>query len=390
MKKYFFYFIFFKLVLTIPTFAQTVDIPDASFKNILIFRGVDKNNDNQIQVSEALAIKSLDVNNCVISDLTGIEAFVNLRFLDCSNNSLTSLDLSHNTALDTLFCVSNLLKSLKLDKCIVLTLLNCSNNPLTDLNVNENTVLKLLSFESCKLSSIDLSQNKTLLELYCPNNSLTNLNVSNNTTLITLSCFSNQLKGLDVSQNIKLKLLDCGSNSLNSLTVENNVELTTLICDFNSITNLNVSNNIVLTKLYCNNNMLNDLDVRMNIVLKNLRCEGNPDLATICVNNINYAASNFTKNISAKWSESCDVNGLYDSESTQKTSFNPNPSLSGFFNIQSDIDIKYLIITDMEQRIVLNESNTEDVIDLSSSPRGVYFVQIHSSKGVSVQRLIVE
>ena len=75
--------------------AQIVNIPDANFKNALVNTlcvdtdnnnvgdaDVDTNNDGEIQVSEALAVIALDVFSNNISDLTGIESFANLQWLD--------------------------------------------------------------------------------------------------------------------------------------------------------------------------------------------------------------------------------------------------------------------------------------------------------------------
>mgnify|MGYP000016100029 CR=1 FL=1 len=136
------------LIVTGITNAQIVDIPDANFKNKLIALGVDTNIDGEIQESEAMAITSLDVSSSTISDLTGIEAFENLEFLDCGGNLLSTLDVSNNIALATLYCYNN-----------DLTLLDCNNNSnLTELiltnNLNLTTVfLKNGSDESSNMGT---------------------------------------------------------------------------------------------------------------------------------------------------------------------------------------------------------------------------------------------
>ena len=61
--------------------AQNVNIPDANFKNALISAGVDTNEDGEISYAEAEAITYLDVSSKNISDMTGIEAFINLDTL---------------------------------------------------------------------------------------------------------------------------------------------------------------------------------------------------------------------------------------------------------------------------------------------------------------------
>lgn len=76
-----------------------VKIDDPSFLNALIRIGVDINGDSIISYYEADKITSLKVNSENISDMTGIEAFVNLDTLLCYNNQLNSLDLSGNSRL---------------------------------------------------------------------------------------------------------------------------------------------------------------------------------------------------------------------------------------------------------------------------------------------------
>lgn len=91
-----------------------VTIPDDNFLNALIELGVDTNGDGIISPAEAEAITFLNVSHKSISDMTGIEAFVNLDSLDCWNNHLTTLDVSNCTALEFLYCIANQLTSLNI------------------------------------------------------------------------------------------------------------------------------------------------------------------------------------------------------------------------------------------------------------------------------------
>ena len=78
--------------------AQIVNIPDANFKNALLNYNppIDTNGDGEIQVSEAEAVNELILYDKNIADLTGIEAFINISWLDCRKNLLTELDVSQN------------------------------------------------------------------------------------------------------------------------------------------------------------------------------------------------------------------------------------------------------------------------------------------------------
>jgi Leucine-rich repeat (LRR) protein len=65
-------------------------------------KGVDTDGNGKINSDEAEEITVLDVSDLNISDLTGIEAFINLIDLRCWSNQLIHLDVSNNTSLRTL------------------------------------------------------------------------------------------------------------------------------------------------------------------------------------------------------------------------------------------------------------------------------------------------
>ena len=89
--------------------AQTVNIPDEYLKSLLLNYSpvIDTNNDNEIQVSEALQVTELDVQfqsswAPTISDATGLEAFINLTNLNLRGNVLTDIDLTSLVNLEVL------------------------------------------------------------------------------------------------------------------------------------------------------------------------------------------------------------------------------------------------------------------------------------------------
>ena len=174
-------------------YAQNVYIPDATFKASLVYDNtINTNGDAEIQVSEAAAFTgTINVYYLTISNLTGIEAFVNITNLDCSHNSLSTLDVLANTALIDLYCYIYSLSTLDVSANTALTNLSCYYNQLTSLNVSANTALTTL---------------------YCYNNSLSTLDVSANTALTTLNCYNNQLTSLNVSANTALTTSYCGYN----------------------------------------------------------------------------------------------------------------------------------------------------------------------------------
>jgi Leucine-rich repeat (LRR) protein len=74
--------------------------------------------------SKTIKIYPTDANG----DLDG-----ELTLLECSNNSLTSLNVSGLTALEILLCINNSLTSLNVSGLTLLTSLSCNDNSLTSL-----------------------------------------------------------------------------------------------------------------------------------------------------------------------------------------------------------------------------------------------------------------
>jgi hypothetical protein len=174
--------------------AQIVNIPDANFKARLIVMGIDTNLDGEIQQSEAAAVGdsfggadyTMTLQNINISDLTGIEAFVNLRKLFCDNNNLTSLNITSLTHLKWLNCEHNLLTSLDMSSFHELETLTCRDNPLTSLNLTGLYSLTSISCAGTNLTDIDLSSTSVANAsiAYSPN--LVSLNLKNGVNATSL------------------------------------------------------------------------------------------------------------------------------------------------------------------------------------------------------------
>jgi hypothetical protein len=254
--------------------AQNVNIPDGNFKNALISAGVDKNGDSLISYTECEAVKKLDVNSKSISDLTGIEAFVNLDTLDCGDNELTSLDVSGCVALKYLSCYWNQLTSLDVSKNTKLTGLSCWQNQLNNLDVSGCILLTGLLCHINQLTKLDVSACTALTELVCWGNPLADLDVSKNTALSDLKC-GDSLTSLDLSNNTALRLLQCNCKKLTSLDVSNNILLEWLECPGGQLTSLSIPKNSALKNIDCRDNQLTSLDVSGNDSLKYLNCELN-------------------------------------------------------------------------------------------------------------------
>ncbi len=177
-------------------------VPDDNFELALINLGYDKLPlDNYVPTKNIDKIIRLSVSKNKISDLTGIEGFVALQFLECSFNNLTSLDLSKNKNLTHMCCHNNYLENLNVSENYNLLYLNCDCNRLKYINVKNNNLLAHLSCNNNDIKNIDVSRNKSLTCLYCNRNNLINLDLSNNINLTHMHCLYNlKLKCIKVSR----------------------------------------------------------------------------------------------------------------------------------------------------------------------------------------------
>ncbi len=194
-----------------------------------------------------------------VTDLTGLQFFPALRNFNCSSNQITSIDLSHNTALEVLRCSGNPLTNLDLSHNTALKRLNCNACQLTNLDVSHNTALDTLHCKINHLSSLDVSNNVALERFDCSENQLIHLNVTGATPLRFLLCSENQLSSLDLSQNTALKSLTCDTNHLTVLDLSNNTIMAGVWCSYNRLTNIVISESGAISFLDCSNNHLTSL-----------------------------------------------------------------------------------------------------------------------------------
>ena len=85
------------------------NFPDKDFRELLLEKeaNIDRNQDGKLSTWEIALVQDIDVYDMEIADLTGIEYFTELKYLDCAGNHLTSLDLSRNTKLAELDAENN-------------------------------------------------------------------------------------------------------------------------------------------------------------------------------------------------------------------------------------------------------------------------------------------
>jgi len=120
-----------------------------------------------------------------------VNFFLQESFFYCSSSKLAKLDVSCNTALDSLDCHNNQLTKLDVSCNTALDSLCCDDNQLTALDVSRNTALKVLTCHNNQLETLDVSFNKDLQYFRCSNNQLTTLDLSCNTALVYLDAIGN-------------------------------------------------------------------------------------------------------------------------------------------------------------------------------------------------------
>lgn len=177
-----------------------VNIPDANFKAALLANAsINTLDDGEITFEEAEAFTGhINVTTKGIDDMTGLEAFINITNLSCSNNQLTDLDVSQNTKLTALTSTNNAFTSLDVSSLSELTTLFLGSNDLTSLDVSQNTKLVFLEVQNNPIAELDLSNNPQLRRIRAYNTSLTTLDLSANTAIDDIRLENNSLESLDL------------------------------------------------------------------------------------------------------------------------------------------------------------------------------------------------
>ena len=280
---------------------------------------INSNGDDEIQISEAEAItQSLTGEGLEISDLTGIEAFINITGLNVRNNNLTTVDVSKNTKLTWLSIDQNQLTSLDVSSLPSLEALYAGENKLSSMDVSNNLLLKKLWLNINELTAIDISSNTILEELeldwnfdlasvdftnnlqlkrihlwqtaistidvsklidlerlYVSETNLTSINLSKNTKLYDFRSNSNTISSFDFSKNTELERIDIRDCDVRNLDVSKNTKLKQLWLDENVLTGINVSKNPLLEELILSHNNIVNIDINKNQNLTKLMLDDN-------------------------------------------------------------------------------------------------------------------
>lgn len=158
--------------------------------------GTQKKYDDILTDSELASIKEIDSGDVqgdtsdLLKSAKGIEKLTGLTKLDLSNNTLTEIDLSHNTKLTQVNLSDNALSSITFGKNDNLSSLNLSNNYLNSIDISN---LK-------SLSSLNLEYNPVFLDIILKEGE--SFSITDNITLpsgtdVTYSVGNNSVATLD-------------------------------------------------------------------------------------------------------------------------------------------------------------------------------------------------
>lgn len=243
------------------------NFPDPNFRNYI--KTYKAGGRDVLTVEERSKVEIININKKDISSLKGIEAFPNLKELNCENNSIQKLDLRQNPMLRKLICNTNQLTQLDLSKNPKIYHLICSGNQLKQLDVSHLKDLVTLDCSHNDLERLDVKNSKSLVALNCSWNRLTELDadVTHKPSLERVECQNNQLTTLILGENKGLKKLNCAHNQLTQLNLDNMSALEELNCFDNQLTVLDVSDSPKLTKLWLGDNHLTSLNLDNNLNL---------------------------------------------------------------------------------------------------------------------------
>jgi hypothetical protein len=174
------------LGITVQMRADNVNIPDATFKSLLVAK-YDTNKDGNVSAEEAEAVTgTIDVSfKYKIASVKGIEAFRNITGFKCQSNNITGvLDLTNNPKITVLKCSDNKrISKIVLPENSLVTEIECHGiDALTEIDVSRAPKLStLICYDCIHLTSLDVTKNTQLKHLLCYNCGLDLINLLYNT-----------------------------------------------------------------------------------------------------------------------------------------------------------------------------------------------------------------
>ena len=244
-------------------------------------------NINKADFSGNKKLKYLRFNKNNTSELN--VSGINLQYLECyGNRNIQNLDLSSSTELTNLEAYGNNISSIKLDQCEMLTEINLNGNSLKSIDLTRNK----------KLLDLGLSSNKDLVDLKLnkDNSKITKLNISYTAIkdidllphekLIEFNSEGNNVKNYNFSSATNLETLNLrGNEEISELNLSTNTKLQQLeLSGCTSLEKLNAKECLDLVSIDVNGTKLKSLDLPKSSKLQSIGIRNNSGLGYINLN----------------------------------------------------------------------------------------------------------
>ena len=191
--------------------------------------------------------------------------------------------------------------------------------------------------------------------------------------------------------------LYCYYNQLTELDISQNTELTYLCCNDNQITSLDITHNTELYVLWCYSNQLNILDVsnghNRNLKNYNFQSYNNPNLTCIFTDVADWSNNCWTHidpvSTFVETQAECDALGIDEEILSEELQVYPNPAKNQLFiNNSNNLNIQSIRLYDVLGKLVVQEHNSFQQIDVTFLQKGIYLVKIETDRGVLSRKVI--
>jgi hypothetical protein len=227
------------------TKAQNIIFTDNTFKNVLVsilpshnkaFNlqnqsvRIDTNQDGEIQINEAQNIKFLNIDNSNITNLSGLEHFTKMKFLNLTANLVSQFNFPSLIDLEYLSASNNQISSINLSYYSKLYSIGIDNNPIAQVDVSTLPLLNYINCSHSQITTLDFRNNPNLTLFSCKNSGVTTIYFHPNTQLnlttnsgVLNDCWANNpltyiCAGASQITPITTFLTNCGHN-LSNITI---------------------------------------------------------------------------------------------------------------------------------------------------------------------------
>ncbi|QKX06348.1 hypothetical protein HN014_15985 [Aquimarina sp. TRL1] len=202
------------IVFTNETFKEVLRFEKVvSLNGVNLDSDVDFNNDGEISLIEAEAVRELNLKDKGLNSLDEIKYFKNLERLNIDNNQIAVLNLSKNLHLKDIQAEKNGMTAIDLSKNQKIESIKLFQNNLVKLEVNSEA-LRELSCGFSGLQELSIPLSKHVEHLFLAGNELTSVNISHLTKINYLNVSENKLTFLNINNgnNEVLQSLDTSDN----------------------------------------------------------------------------------------------------------------------------------------------------------------------------------